>query len=64
MVLEMRKLRKVILQDGRDVTTEITRKQREILETLNIKPEHVQTFLKSWESTGIKRRKFYLPIEI
>ena len=47
MILELHKLRKVILQDGREITTEITRKQKEILESLGIKPEHVPTFLKS-----------------
>ncbi|MGC8645561.1 MAG: IS1634 family transposase [Thermoplasmata archaeon] len=45
--LEMHKLRKVILQDGKEITTEITGKQREILEAFGIKPEHVPTFLKS-----------------
>ena len=47
MILELHKLRKVILQDGREITTEITRKQKEILESTGIKPEHVPTFLKS-----------------
>ena len=47
MLLELHKLRKVILQDGKEITTEITRKQKEILESLGIKPEHVPTFLKS-----------------
>ena len=32
MILELHKLKKVILQDGREITTEITRKQKEILE--------------------------------
>ena len=40
-------VRKVILQDGREITTEITKKQKEILESMGIKPEHVATFLKS-----------------
>lgn len=47
MLLELRKLRKVILQDGKEITTEITRKQKEIIESLGIKQEHVPTFLKS-----------------
>ena len=47
MILELHKLRKVILNDGREITTEMTRKQKEILESLGIKPEHVPTFLKS-----------------
>ena len=47
MTLELHKLRKVILHDGKEITTEITRKQKEILESLGIKPEHVPTFLKS-----------------
>lgn len=47
MLLELHKLRKVILQDGKDITTEITRKQKEILGAFNIKPEYVPTFLKS-----------------
>ena len=47
MLLELHKLRKVILNGGKEITTEITRKQKEILESLGIKPEHVPTFLKS-----------------
>ena len=47
MILELHKLTKVILNDGREITTEMTRKQKEILESLGIKPEHVPTFLKS-----------------
>ena len=47
MLLELHKLRKVILNDRKEITTEITRKQKEILESLGIKPEHVPTFLKS-----------------
>ena len=31
MILELHKLRKVILHDGKEITTEITRKQKEIL---------------------------------
>jgi translation initiation factor 2 beta subunit (eIF-2beta)/eIF-5 len=34
-------------QVEREITTEITRKQKEILESLGKKPEHVPTFLKS-----------------
>jgi transposase len=47
MFLELHKLRKVILHDGKEITTEITRKQKEILGTFGIMPEHVPTFLKS-----------------
>ena len=47
MLLELHKLRKVILNDGKEITTEITRKQKEILESLGIRPEHVPTFLKN-----------------
>ena len=47
MLLELHKLRKVMLQDGKEITTETTRKEKEILESLGIKPEHVPTFLKS-----------------
>ena len=46
MLLELHKLRKVILNDRKEITTEITRKQKEILESLGIKPENVPTFLK------------------
>ena len=47
MLLELHKLRKVILNDGKEITTEITRKQKEILESMGINSEHVPTFLKS-----------------
>ena len=47
MLLELHKLRKVILNGGKEITTEITRKQKEILGSLGIKPEHVPTFLKN-----------------
>ena len=47
MLLELHKLRKVRLQNGREITTEITRKQREILEKFSIRSEHVPTFLTS-----------------
>ena len=47
MLLELHKLRKVILNDGKEITTEITRRQKEILEPPGIKLEHVTTFLKS-----------------
>ena len=47
MLLELHRLRKVILQDGKEITTETTRKQKEILESIGIRPEHVPTFLKS-----------------
>lgn len=47
MLLELHKIRKVILQDGKEITTEITRKQRDILAAFEVKPEHVPTFLKN-----------------
>ena len=47
MLLELHKPRKVILNEGKEKTTEITGKQKEILESLCIEPEHVPTFLKS-----------------
>ena len=47
MILELHKLRKVIMHDGKEITTEIPRKQKEILESPGIKPEHLPTFLKS-----------------
>lgn len=46
MILELHKLRTVFLQDGCEITTEITRKHKEILEQLEIKRELVPTFLK------------------
>ncbi len=47
MLLELHKLRKVILNDGKEITTEITRKQKKILESMGVRPEHVPTFLKN-----------------
>lgn len=47
MFLELHKFRKVILQDGKEMITEITGKQREILEVFSIKSEYVPAFLKS-----------------
>ena len=47
MLLELHKLRKIKLQDRKEITTEITRKQKDILEAFSIKPEHVLNFLKS-----------------
>lgn len=47
MLLELHKLRKVILQDKKELTTEITKKQKEILESLGIRIEHVPKFLKN-----------------
>ncbi|MEM3860673.1 MAG: hypothetical protein QW478_14970 [Candidatus Micrarchaeaceae archaeon] len=47
MFLELHKLRKVVPQYGKEITTEITRKQREILECIAIKAEQVTSFLKS-----------------
>jgi predicted DNA-binding antitoxin AbrB/MazE fold protein len=52
MFLGLHILRKVQLQDGREITTEIIRKQKEILETFVIKLEHAPTFLKSWDITA------------
>lgn len=46
-VLELRKLRKVSLHDGNEITTEMTGKQPEILESLGIKPGHGPTFVNS-----------------
>ena len=46
MIFEMYKLRKVILQDGKEIITVMTRKRKDILESPGIKPEHVPTFLK------------------
>ena len=46
-LLELHKLSNVIMHDGNKITSEMTRKQKEILESLGIKPEHVATFLKS-----------------
>ena len=46
MLLELHKLRKVILTDGKEITTEMTKKRKEILGSLVIRPEHVPTFLK------------------
>ena len=45
MLLELHKLRMIKLQGGREITTEITGKQKKILESFSIKPEHVPTFL-------------------
>ncbi len=47
MLLELHKLRKAKLQDRNEITTEITGKQKDILESFSIKPEHVPTFLTS-----------------
>jgi len=47
MILELHKLRKVKLQDGKEITTEITGKQKEILKKFSIELEHVPTFLAS-----------------
>jgi hypothetical protein len=45
MLLKLHKLRKVILNDGKEITTEITRMKKEILESIGIRLEHVPTFL-------------------
>ncbi|MEM3858853.1 MAG: hypothetical protein QW478_05545 [Candidatus Micrarchaeaceae archaeon] len=47
MLLELYKLRNVVLQDGKKNTMEITRKQKEMTGCFGIKPEYVPTFLKS-----------------
>jgi len=46
VLLELHKLRMIKLQGGREITTEITGKQKMILESFSIKPEQVPTFLK------------------
>lgn len=47
MLLELHKIRKVMLQDCKEITTELTGKQKEILESFGIRPEHVPTFLEN-----------------
>lgn len=47
MFLELHKMRKVVLQDGKEITTEITGKQKDILSGFSISPEYVPTFMKS-----------------
>jgi hypothetical protein len=36
LLLELSKIRKIVLANGEEVTSEITKKQREIMESLNI----------------------------
>lgn len=48
MLLELHKVMKLILQDGEEITREITRKKKETLKSLGIKPKHMPTFFKSW----------------
>lgn len=45
ILLELHKVRKVKLQNGMEIMTEITRKERDIIEKFSIKSEHVPTFL-------------------
>ncbi len=47
ILLELHKVRKVKLQNGKEIMTEITRKERDIIEKFSIKSEHVPTFLTS-----------------
>ena len=47
ILLELHKVRKVKLQNGREIMTEITKKERDIIEKFSIKSEHVPTFLTS-----------------
>ena len=47
MLLELHKVRKVKLQNGKEIMTEITKKERDIIEKFSIKSEHVPTFLTS-----------------
>ncbi|MHB8395585.1 MAG: IS1634 family transposase [Thermoplasmataceae archaeon] len=47
MLLELQKIRKVILQDGKEIMTEVTKRQKEILEKLSVPLDQVPTFLKS-----------------
>ncbi len=46
MLLELHKLRKAKVQNNKEITTEIMRKQKDILESFCIKPENVPAFLK------------------
>ena len=39
--LELHKVRKVKLQNGMEIMTEITRKERDIIEKFSIKSEHM-----------------------
>ena len=47
ILLELHKVRKVKLQNGKEIMTEITKKERDIIEKFSIKSEHVPTFLTS-----------------
>jgi transposase len=41
LMLELSKIRKIVLANGKEVTSEITKKQREIMESLNISADYV-----------------------
>ncbi|MGC9124060.1 MAG: IS1634 family transposase, partial [Thermoplasmata archaeon] len=41
LLLELSKIRKIVLANGKEVTSEITKKQREIMESLNISADCV-----------------------
>ena len=45
MALELQKLKNVILQDGREITTEITRKRMEIPESLCLHSRRVKVLM-------------------
>lgn len=47
MLLELHKLGNVKLQDMKEITTEITRNQKDILEKFSIEPEHGPNFLRN-----------------
>ena len=47
ILLELHKVRKVKLQNGKEIMTEITKRERDIIEKFSIKSEHVPTFLTS-----------------
>ena len=47
MLLELHKLRKAKVQNCKEITTEIMKKQKDILESFGIKPEDVPAFLKN-----------------
>ena len=47
ILLELHKIRKLTLQNGKEIMTEITKKERDIIEKFSIKLEHVPTFLTS-----------------
>lgn len=46
VLLELHKLRKVIQKNSKKITTETTKKQKDLLESFDIKPRLVPTLLK------------------